>query len=136
MTITTITPLPDPPDRKDPINFDDRADDFLGKLPNFATELNALAIELNNATIDAITASSQATSYANFAEASANFKGSWSSLSGAISRPASVYHNSKFWMLLPNSLANVATSQPGVSADWVEIKNYILHMRIEIMSGH
>lgn len=47
----------------------------------------------------------------------ANFKGTWASQSGAISKPASVFHNGAFWTLL-NNLANVATSQPGVTADW------------------
>lgn len=51
---------------------------------------------------------------------SANFKGNWTSLSGALNKPASVRHSSKYWVLL-NDLADVTTSQPGVSADWSEI---------------
>lgn len=41
----------------------------------------------------------------------------WSSLTGALNKPASVFHNGAFWALL-NNLADVTTSQPGVSADW------------------
>lgn len=47
----------------------------------------------------------------------ANFKGAWSALTGAIAKPASVFHNGAFWALL-NNLADVTTSQPGVTADW------------------
>lgn len=57
---------------------------------------------------------------ANSAVAAANFKGNWNTLTGALNIPASVRHSSKYWMLV-NNLANVTTSQPGVSADWVEI---------------
>ncbi len=52
--------------------------------------------------------------------AAANFKGTWSSLTGALNKPASVYHSGTVWALL-NNLANVALSQPGVSADWANI---------------
>lgn len=41
-----ITPLPTPPSRQDPINFNDRADAFLGALPAFATEANVLALDV------------------------------------------------------------------------------------------
>lgn len=47
----------------------------------------------------------------------ANFKGSWSSLTGALNVPASVYHNGQMWTLVQN-LANVTTATPGVSAAW------------------
>lgn len=40
-----ITPLPTPPSRQDPTNFATRADEFLGQLPQFATEANALEAE-------------------------------------------------------------------------------------------
>lgn len=46
--MTTITALPTPPTRQDPINFADRADAFLGALPTFATETNAVASEIND----------------------------------------------------------------------------------------
>lgn len=46
--MTTITALPTPPTRQDPINFADRADEFLAALPTFATETNAVASEIND----------------------------------------------------------------------------------------
>lgn len=65
-------------------------------------------------------AASEATASAAASQAtgSANFKGQWSTLSGALNKPAAVEHAGRFWLLL-NNLANVATSQPGVSADWL-----------------
>ncbi len=49
--------------------------------------------------------------------AAANFKGNWSALTGPLAVPASVYHNSQYWMLREN-VANVAAEQPGVSSKW------------------
>ena len=43
-----ITALPTPPSTSDPANFDSRADNFLGALPDFADELNDLAASLNS----------------------------------------------------------------------------------------
>lgn len=42
----SITPLPAPPSRQDPANFDSRGDAFMAALPTFATEANALATEM------------------------------------------------------------------------------------------
>lgn len=44
-----ITPLPSVPSRQDPVNFNDRADAFLGALPLFQSEANALSTEVNTA---------------------------------------------------------------------------------------
>jgi hypothetical protein len=52
------------------------------------------------------------------AEAVANFAGVWSTLTGPLSKPATVYHAGLFYVLV-NSLANVALSEPGVTADWI-----------------
>ena len=122
--MTTITALPPPPSRSDPVSFATRGDAFLGALPTFATEANALSAEVNANAINAANSASfaglsatNAASSSQIALAAANFKGLWSSLTGALSQPASVKHNNRFWLLL-NNLSNVTTSQPGVSADW------------------
>lgn len=47
MTISLITPLANPPSRSDPVNFPSRADQFLGALPLFASELNQFAASAN-----------------------------------------------------------------------------------------
>jgi hypothetical protein len=69
----------------------------------------------------ATVASTSATAAANSATGaanSANFKGTWSSLTGALNKPAQVLHNGAYWQLL-NNLANVTTSEPSPSnADW------------------
>lgn len=114
------TPLPPAPDRKQPADFADRGDAFIGALDPFGVEMeaNRLEVSVNTAAVAANTATVQAA--AGIATGAANFKGAWSALSGAISKPASVSHAGKFWALL-NNLASVATSQPGVSSDWVVV---------------
>lgn len=42
-----ISALPTPPSRQDPTNFNDRADAFLGALPQFQSEANALQTDVN-----------------------------------------------------------------------------------------
>lgn len=122
-----ITPLPTPPSRSDsPSTFADDADVFIAALPDFVTEANALATEVNgyqsSASSSATAASSSATAAsasATAAASSANYKGEWSSLTGALAKPATVSHNGAFWVLL-NNLANVTTSQPSPSnTDWL-----------------
>lgn len=54
----TITALPTPPNRQDPGTFEDRADNFLGALPQFREEANTLAASLNS--IEANSAASAA----------------------------------------------------------------------------
>lgn len=80
-----------------------------------AAYANALNAYESATAADSSKAAAQA-SEANVA-ALANFKGTWASLAGALAKPASVFHAGAFWMLL-NNLANVTTSQPGVTADW------------------
>jgi len=48
MTIPNITTLPPPPTREDPSNFAFKANEFLGALPQFGTEVNLFADEANN----------------------------------------------------------------------------------------
>lgn len=65
-----------------------------------------------------VIAGTQAAAAAATALAASNFKGEWPSLAGAISKPACVKHNGRFWLLL-NNLADVASSEPGpANADW------------------
>ena len=69
----------------------------------------------------AATATAQASiaiAQADAARTIANFVGLWSTLTGPLNKPATVYHNGLYYALL-NNLANVAASEPGVSSDWV-----------------
>ena len=104
--------------------FTTNADTFLGALPTFRTELNDLGENVYDNAVEAAAAAVSATADAAAAEAAeantaafASFKGNWSALTGTLAKPASVFHNGAFWALL-NTLADVTTSQPGVSADW------------------
>jgi len=113
-----ITPLPDPPERSDPDNFSTKADAFLGALPAFGTELNAALVDVE-AVEDA----------ASVANASVNFLGAWSNQSGAATVPASVSHNDQVW-ILKDDIANIATSEPGVSSDWIAAGTLTLEGKI------
>lgn len=115
-----ITALPTPPTRDDPSNFAQRADAFLAALPSFATETNAVAaeVEADRTAVDAQTA--LVLPAASAALGAANYKGVWSSMSGAVALPASVYHAGRFWIAL-EAMANVATETPGVSSKWAPL---------------
>lgn len=53
------------------------------------------------------------------ADAASNYKGEWSSLTGALPKPATVSNDGAFWALA-NNLANVALSEPALdNPDWV-----------------
>ena len=67
-----ITPLPIPPSRQDPANFSQRADDFMGALPTFATEANSTATSVNNDASAASESAVNAAVSATAANASAN----------------------------------------------------------------
>lgn len=115
-----ITALPTPPSRDDPENFAQRADAFLGALPAFAAETNAVAneVESDRAAVDAQAA--LVLPAASAALGAANYKGIWSSMSGALAVPSSVYHAGRFWIAL-EAIANVATETPGVSSKWAPL---------------
>lgn len=112
-----ITALPTPPTRQDPDNFAQRGDEFLAALPVFATEANALAADVTEKQLSVADMAAQVLPASAAAMAAVNFVGIWSSLSGSLAVPASVYHNDRFWILL-SPLANVATAEPGVSSAW------------------
>jgi hypothetical protein len=69
--MATITALPTPPTRSDPVNFATRADDFLSALPAFGSEANNLADEVNSNKTIAVNSATSATASASSATASA-----------------------------------------------------------------
>ncbi|MGN8004178.1 hypothetical protein ACTJKQ_13400 [Acidovorax sp. 22279] len=93
---------------------------FMTDLTGLASSALANAQEANLATTAAVSAAASAVTAASQAVAAANFKGVWPDLAGPLNKPACVKHNGRFWMLL-NNLADVTTSQPGVSADWTSL---------------
>lgn len=117
----------DPPSRQDKPNFSSKADALMAALVIWTQQANDLASEVNadeaSASAAAGTASSQAseaTAARDIAMAAVNYKGVWSSLAGALSIPASAYHDGSIWMLT-QSVANVALETPGVSAKWFNV---------------
>lgn len=148
MAINSITPLPTPvPSRADPTNFANRADAFLGALPTFGAELNTFATDANNLAtdmqtdrdaveqvlVDVIAQKETIDDLYDSTVAVSNFKGLWSSLTGALNKPASVYHSGYYWFLL-NDLANVTTSTPSTTnTDWLLVdselryRNFIIN---------
>lgn len=123
----SITPLPTPPSREDPNNFAERADALLAALVQFVTECNATAADINadesSAASSAATATAKAGDAAaarDIAMAAVNYKGLWSSLSGALTIPASVYHAGSVWMLTQN-IGSVSAETPGVSSNWINV---------------
>ena len=132
-----ITALPTPPSRSDdPTNFSNKADALLGALPTFVTQANLLEENVNQKEFtasqkaaEALASQLSAASSAQVAASAANFKGIWSTLSGAINKPACVKHNGRFWMLL-NNLTNIASSEPGVSVDWTSLDTGVISQTI------
>ncbi len=117
MTAVQITPAPSPaPQRSDRSTFADRADARLTwEDAHLVPELNAAVAQVNDNTA-ICEAGAQA---AHVAIASANFKGAWSTLTGALAVPASVFHGGAFWVLL-SDVADVTAKVPGVAAEWKE----------------
>ena len=73
---------------------------------------------VNNAKADAETAATNADNSATTALSASNFKTEWSTLTGALNTPASVYHDGAFWQLMTN-LADVTASEPSpTNTDW------------------
>lgn len=69
---------------------------------------------------DAAGSSLTAEQAAQTALATGNYAGQWSTLSGAYSAGISVEHSNIFYALRSNT-ANIATIEPGVSAEWIAI---------------
>lgn len=114
-----ITTLPPAPQRSDSVNFAAKADLFLSALPTFGEEANDLAAEVNQTAVevnqdasDAANSAATALTAANTVIAATAFKGPWSSLTGALNVPATVFHLGQYWILQQN-LLNAAAVQPG-----------------------
>jgi hypothetical protein len=78
---TPIDPLSTPPSTNDPVNFDIRADDFLGDLPTFGTQANGLgSVTYANAVEAEASATAAATSAASAVNATGTSATSTTSL--------------------------------------------------------
>jgi hypothetical protein len=123
-----ITTLPPAPQRSDSVNFAAKADLFLSALPTFGEEANTLAEGVNAKASEAAQDANEAAQSAQTALTAANtalgataFKGPWSTLTGALNVPATVFHLGQYWILQQN-LPNVAAVQPGTDlTKWVPL---------------
>lgn len=71
-----------------------------------------VTLAANEATAAAVSAAAAAG-----ASTAAGYEGDWSSLTGALTPPASVSHNGSFWALTV-ALADVTLAEPGVDPAW------------------
>jgi hypothetical protein len=120
MTITALPSAPLPTDNT--ATFNSKAFALVAALNTFVTQANAVEAAVD---ADAVTVSASSTTASNASAAAvgaANFKGEWSTLTGALSIPASVSYNSKVWILTV-SVSNVAAEVPGVSTKWIAALN-------------
>jgi hypothetical protein len=124
-TPPTIAALPEAPLRnQDGPTFNNKAAPFVAALDPFGDDVDAVGTWMKSAADFTEEQAGFAEDSATAAEVSraaaynvANFKGSWSSLTGALNKPATVLHQGAYWALL-NNLADVTASQPGVTSDW------------------
>ena len=139
----SITALPTPPDPNDRATFNTRAYPWSVAQQTLATEANAVAANVYANATEAAAQAELATTNgaaqvalaaeqaelaraqavaaalsADAASAAANFAGVWSTLTGPLNKPATVYHAGLFYVLV-NNLASVSASEPGVTADWI-----------------
>lgn len=107
-----IPPAPPAPQRNDPDTFEERNDAAVEyQFNTLPPALNAISQATYDNAVTAMNAAQQS-------QGNANFKGLWSSLTGPLEIPASVYHNGDYWNLLVD-LADVTTSEPSASnSDW------------------
>lgn len=123
--IDALPPAPQPTDSAP--DFNSKSFAMIGALDGFVTQTNAIAVATKSNADSAMGSANDATQAALVASdasaaavGAAHFKGLWSSMTGALSKPATVKHNGRFWLLL-NDLANVALSEPSVTADWTSL---------------
>lgn len=132
MAFTPISTALVAPNTAEPDTFNDDADQWAADIIPWTAEVNAAGAYINDVGVqvdaDKVTSGTNATNAANSAAAalvseglaasSADFKGLWSSLTGALNKPATVSHSGSFWALL-NNLADVTASTPSLTnTDW------------------
>lgn len=116
MTIDALPSAPLPIDST--ATFNSKAFALVAALNTFVTQANALGVAVD---ADAVAAAADALTAANASAAAvgaANYKGEWSTLTGALTIPASVSHNGGVWVLKAN-LVDVTAAVPGVSSQWL-----------------
>ena len=86
--------------------------------PTSVVEMNTALDFVDDKSNEAETLSTSAASISNSIISAANFKGEWSSLTGALTVPSTVYHSGTYWQLL-DDIADVTLSEPTlINTDW------------------
>ncbi|MFZ6755752.1 hypothetical protein ACO0K9_00915 [Undibacterium sp. Ji50W] len=96
------------PNQQRPTTFSNDMDQFLSEFNPIIIQQNAVNAALSPLSDAAATII-----------ATANYKGLWTSLTGPLNIPASVYHLGKFWTLTQN-IADVTTKVPGTATEWAQ----------------
>ena len=135
MAITPTSPPsiaelpPAPNSASDPVTeFDTKANNTVAAQVSMIPQINEAndwvmntADEVYSNALEAADSAENAKTSQEAVVSSANFKGEWSSLSGGINVPSSVYHNGAYWSLLFD-LIDVQASEPSsLSANWAFI---------------
>ena len=98
----------------------DRAEAAQTGVTDAKNAAEASAVTATTKANDAAGSSLTAEQAAQTALATGNYAGQWSTLSGAYNAGISVEHNNIFYALRSNT-ANIASIEPGVSAEWIAI---------------
>lgn len=112
----SITALPQPPTRSDPVNFNSRADTFLSALPTFATEANELQADVNAKQTAAALSASNAAASELAANAAANVT-AW--VSGTTYAVGNVRYSPITFLSYRRKTAGAGTTDPSAdSTNW------------------
>lgn len=130
--------VPEFPALGDP-SFNSKAYTWGSWLPTLVTWITNVVADAYQNALSAFESATASASSAASAEASSlasagssSFKGDWSTLTGALNRPASVAHAGRTWLLLQD-LANVASATPADgSAYW---RAYDLFLPLVAVAG-
>jgi hypothetical protein len=118
MTSVSITPLPTPPSRQDPINFADRGDEFLGALPQFAIELESARVQVEDGANYVAETLPLVEQSAIIASGAANYKGDYNA-STTYQVGQSVSYNGQTYIA---KTVNTGVT-PVVGVNWLLIKS-------------
>lgn len=98
--------------------FNQNTADLLTWWPTTVPEMNTALTYTETKANEAETLATTANNVSNSVISAANFKGEWSSLTGALTVPSTVYHNGTYWQLL-DDIPDVTASEPTlVNTDW------------------
>ena len=103
---------------QDQTTFSNNTADLLTWWPTTVPEMNAALTYTETKANEAEALATSAANVSNSVISAANFKGEWSSLTGALTVPSTVYHSGTYWQLL-DDIADVTASEPTlVNSDW------------------